>query len=245
MRRIVILLVLLIGLHSPSMSYIHANDIPEPPKYWVTDIPEVLSKKTKYQLNQYLDTYNKNTGHHIIVWIGNSTNGIPIEEWGVQTFASWKIGRKNIDDGVALFILFNDRKIRIEVGYGLEGKMPDLAASKIIQETIVPMLQNGNIDGAVISGVNNIIKTIGDYNSSDNYNIVNTNFNKKTNISYTKLIALIIIGIIILIIFIINPNLALFILFNIIFGNRSGGNYTNSRSEGGGRSGGGGASGSW
>ena len=79
----------------------------------------------------------------------------------MRTFEAWKVGRKGLDDGLVLFILAQDRKLRIEVGYGLEGQMPDAIASRIIRETITPRLSAGDWDGAVNAGVERILTTLG------------------------------------------------------------------------------------
>ena len=83
------------------------------------------------------------------MWIGQTTGGMPIEDWAVRAFAAWRVGRKGIDDGVALFVFADDRKVRIEVGYGLEDRVPDAVASRIIGDRSIPRLRAGDRDGAV------------------------------------------------------------------------------------------------
>ena len=99
-----------------------------PPQRWVTDGPRVLSLETREALDRRLAAYEKTSGHQVLVWIGESTGGVPIEDWAVRTFAAWKVGRKGLDDGLVLFLMTQDHKLRLEVGYGLEGQMPDLIA---------------------------------------------------------------------------------------------------------------------
>jgi uncharacterized protein len=78
----------------------------------------------------------------------------------VRTFERWKLGRKGIDDGLAVFILADDRTIAIEVGYGLEEKVPDVVAARIIREVMAPRLGAGDRDGAVGAGVDEILTAI-------------------------------------------------------------------------------------
>ena len=79
----------------------------------------------------------------------------------MRTFAAWRVGRKGLDDGLVLFVFAKDRKVRIEVGYGLEDQVPDAIASRIIREVIVPRIQAGDQDGALAAGVGALLEAIG------------------------------------------------------------------------------------
>src|SRR5258708_30906492 len=92
--------------------------------------------------------------------MGDTTGDIPLEDVTVRAFELWKVGRKGIDDGVVLFFFAKDHKVRIEVGYGLEDKVPDAAASGIIGEVIVPRIRAGDPDGAVTAGVEAVVARI-------------------------------------------------------------------------------------
>ena len=98
-------------------------------------------------LDSRLADYERSTGHQLIVYIGQTTGDAPIEDWAVRAFERWKVGRKGIDDGLVLFIMAADRKLRIEVGYGLEAQVPDAIASRVINDVIVPRIQAGDRDG--------------------------------------------------------------------------------------------------
>lgn len=135
--------------------------IPPSPTRWVTDTVGFISPATRDQLDAKLAQYNRATGHQVIVWIGDTTGDVPLEDWTIQAFTKWKVGRKGLDDGLTLFIFAHDRKLRIEVGYGLEDKVPDVIASRIIRETIVPLIKAGDHDQAVSAGVDQIIAAIG------------------------------------------------------------------------------------
>ena len=130
-----------------------AAPIPPSPTTWVTDNAGLLTTATRESLDQQLAAYNQSSGHQVIVWIGTTTGAAPLEDWTIRAFTAWKVGRKGLDDGLALFIFAGDRKVRIEVGYGLEGTVTDAVASRIERETIVPHLKSGDYDGAVTGGV--------------------------------------------------------------------------------------------
>ena len=110
-----------------------------------------MSADAVRSLDSQLEAYERSSGHQLLVYIGKTTGGVPIEDWAVRAFQAWKVGRKGLDDGLALFIMADDRRLRIEVGYGLEGQVPDAMASRIINEVIVPRVQAGDRDGAVAS----------------------------------------------------------------------------------------------
>ena len=86
---------------------------------------------------------------------------MPIDDWANKAFVAWGVGRKGHDDGVAMFIFSDDRRLRIEVGYGLEGNVPDARAGRIIQNDLAPRIRAGDRDGAVQAGVDALIAAIG------------------------------------------------------------------------------------
>ena len=250
----VIALVLLLGSR---LLYSGAADlkIPPPPDRWATDTAGFLSPETLQTLDRMLEAFDRRTGHQVIVHIGKSTEGYPIEEFADKAFQAWAVGRKGLDDGVALFIMAQDRAIRIEIGYGLESVIPDISAGRIINDILIPKLRTGDADGAVSDAVSAILKTISG-------EAVPVEQPRKTGRSSAQGI-LIIFGIIIFaILFISNPSLAFWLLVNIFSGSGSGGGFRGSGRGGGfgggsrggggggfrgggGRSGGGGASGRW
>ncbi|HZL20396.1 MAG TPA: TPM domain-containing protein, partial [Polyangia bacterium] len=138
-----------------------ATPIPDAPTHWVTDRAAFLSPSVTGQLDARLDAYARQTGHQLLVYIDHTTGGDPIEDWAARAFQHWRVGRKGIDDGVVLFIFSDDHHLRIEVGYGLEGAVPDAVASRIINERMVPRIQNGDRDGAVRAGVDALTAAIG------------------------------------------------------------------------------------
>jgi uncharacterized protein len=135
--------------------------IPPPPTDWVTDRATFLSPAAVSELDDRLAGYAQQSGHQIVVYIDHTTGGVPIEDWAVKAFERWKVGRKGMDDGLVLFIFKDDHRLRIEVGYGLEDRVPDLLASRIINDDMVPRIRAGDDDGAVRTGVERLIQTIG------------------------------------------------------------------------------------
>jgi uncharacterized protein len=134
--------------------------VPPTPSHFVTDNAGALSDTTRAQVENELQAYQRATGHQVIVWIGKSTGDVPLETWTGETADKWKVGRKGHDDGAVLFLFMADRKMRIEVGYGLESVLPDADAYRIIQDVIRPKMRGGDTDGAVSSGVAAMLKTI-------------------------------------------------------------------------------------
>ena len=242
MRRLLVLIGLLAGLWGGLCLGAQAAPPPAPTR-WVTDGSNLLSPAMRENLDQRLKAYQAGTGHQVLVWIGGSTGADPLEDWTVRAFAAWKVGRKGLDDGLVLFIFTGDQKVRMEVGYGLEGQVPDILASQIIRETILPKLKSGDAEGALNEGVDRILKVIGgdasaraprDYGRS-----------RRQPIGTGTWIVIVVLGLAFLLLAITHPGLAIWLLFNILSGGRGGGGGDGGFSGGGGRSGGGGASGSW
>jgi uncharacterized protein len=219
--------------------------IPPAPTQWVTDTAALLSTQTRSDLNARLREYERETGHQVLVYVAPTTGGVPIEDWANRAFEQWKVGRKNLDDGLVLFIFPQDRALRVEVGYGLESRVPDVLASRIIRETIAPALQAGHPDRGVSAGVDRILQLAGGQapgNATASSDTGNENAPELTPLQ----LVLIWLGILaIAIVAIRSPWLALFLLVNILGGRGGGGFGEGGFSGGGGRSGGGGASGRW
>ncbi|MBS1122874.1 MAG: hypothetical protein H6Q90_5102 [Deltaproteobacteria bacterium] len=133
---------------------------PPAPARWVEDHASFLSPNVRSALDQRLEGYERATGHQVVVWIGTTLEGGDLADWAVRTFASWKVGRKGFDDGIAMFVFATDRTIDIEVGYGLEDKIPDAIASRIIREVMAPRLRAGDRDGAVTAGADAVLAAI-------------------------------------------------------------------------------------
>ncbi len=126
----------------------------------VTDLSATLSKAEHTTLEQRISAFEAEKGAQIAVLILPSVSPESIEGFGIRLAERWKIGRKGINDGVILIVARNDRQLRIEVGYGLEGVLPDAIAHRIIDETIVPKFREGKYFEGIDNGVATIMKVI-------------------------------------------------------------------------------------
>jgi uncharacterized protein len=223
--------------------YAAETPIPPPPTEWVTDTANFLSPETVRSLDARLAAYQRATGHQLIVYIAPTTGGAPIEDWAVRAFAKWKVGRKGLDDGLALFIMSQDHKMRIEVGYGLESVVPDVIAFRVIDEVMAPKIQAGHPDDAVTAAIDSLTGVVGGQANAPPATAAAPEHSKP--LTLFQWIFYGIAGILILALVITHPALAFYLLANILCGGGGGGGGGGGFSGGGGRSGGGGASGSW
>jgi uncharacterized protein len=135
--------------------------IPPSPAHWATDTAGFLKPQTVADLDARLRAYQVATGHQVLVYVAPTTGRAATEDWTVRAFQRWKVGRKGLDDGLILFVFPSDRKVRIEVGYGLEQSVPDAVAARVIRDTIAPKIRAGQPDAAVTSGVDALLGAIG------------------------------------------------------------------------------------
>jgi uncharacterized protein len=126
----------------------------------VVDQTGTLSSGDIASLTQALKSLETRKGSQVAVLIVPTTEPETIEQYSIRVAEAWKIGRKKIDDGALLVIAKNDRKLRIEVGYGLEGALNDVTAKRIIDEVITPRFRSGDFGGGISSGVDSIIRVI-------------------------------------------------------------------------------------
>lgn len=126
----------------------------------VTDVTGTLTPQQLQTLERTLQTFENSKGSQIAVLIVPTTGPESIEQYSLRVVERWKIGRKNIDDGVLLLIAKEDHTLRIEVGYGLEGALTDATSKRIISEIIVPQFKQGNYYSGIQSGLDSIIKVV-------------------------------------------------------------------------------------
>lgn len=126
----------------------------------VTDQTGTLSAADIASLDETLAAFEARKGSQIAVLMVPTTQPEDIAQYSIRVVEQWKLGRKGVDDGVLLLIAKDDRRLRIEVGYGLEGALPDATANRIIDEIIVPKFKQGDFAGGVKAGVDRIIKVI-------------------------------------------------------------------------------------
>src|SRR4051812_18639942 len=126
----------------------------------VVDQTGTLSSGDVASLNQTIRNFEARKGSQVAVLIVPTTDGEAIEQFSLRVAEAWKIGRKKIDDGAVLVIAKNDRHLRIEVGYGLEGALTDVTTKRIIDEEITPKFKSGDFAGVVSAGINKMMRVI-------------------------------------------------------------------------------------
>ena len=142
-------------------SFIAAAQIPVPPLTGrVTDQTATLSTEQKTALGQTMQAFEARKGSQLAVLIVPTTAPETIEQYAVRVAELWKLGRKKVDDGAILVVAKNDRAVRIEVGYGLEGALNDATSKRIISEHITPRFAQGDFNGGIAAGVDQIIRVV-------------------------------------------------------------------------------------
>ena len=147
------------------------------PATWSLDIPpltgrvvdraQVLSSPDHARLNDLLASHESRTSNQVAVLILPSLAGEPLEEFSHRVASDWSLGHKGTDNGVLLLVALQERKIRIEVGYGLEGTLTDAKSSRIIRNEMVPRFRQGDYSEGIVAGVQAILQTIeGTYTNS-------------------------------------------------------------------------------
>jgi uncharacterized protein len=126
----------------------------------VTDLTATLSAGQVATLESKLAAFEAQKGSQIAVLIVPTTQPEDIAQFGIRVAEQWKIGREKLDDGVILIVARDDRKLRLEVGYGLEGAIPDAIAKRVIAETITPYFKAGDYYGGIDAGVQQLMRLI-------------------------------------------------------------------------------------
>lgn len=218
-------------------------------KNWANDFTNTLSKEELNALNIRLKTYQDTTTNQLVTLMIATLDGYPLEDYSYEVAEKNKIGTKENSNGVLFLVIKNDRKMRIEVGYGLEGSLPDALASSILRNEVAPYFRKDQYYAGINSGIDAIIAAIGGEYVAD----------IKETSDEENFPGFIIFLIILIIIFLIKPRWKGSMYrggftysggpwggrgFGGSFGGRSGGGF-GGFSGGGGSFGGGGASGSW
>ena len=126
----------------------------------VTDLTGTLQPDQAAALDAKLRAFEQAKGSQVAVLIVPTTQPEAIEQYAIRVADAWRLGRKGIDDGAILIVARDDRKLRIEVGRGLEGALPDATANRIIDEVIVPQLRAGDYYGGISAGVDRMLRVI-------------------------------------------------------------------------------------
>jgi uncharacterized protein len=149
-----VLLLLLLAL--PALAQVAVP----PLKGRVTDLTGTLKPDQAAALEQMLQSFEARKGSQIAVLMLPTTQPETIEQYALRVAEQWKIGRKKVDDGVVMVVAKDDRAVRIEVGYGLEGALNDATANRIIRELIVPRFREGDFFGGISAAADRMIRVI-------------------------------------------------------------------------------------
>ncbi|HEY7111904.1 MAG TPA: TPM domain-containing protein [Thermoanaerobaculia bacterium] len=152
--RAIALLLVLSAVSAPVLRADRYDEqIPSKPARYVTDRAGVLGPGEPERLNEELAQFERDTSNQILVWIDKRIpEGFTLEDFTVRAAQKWGAGQKKTDNGAILFVFTEDRKVRVEVGYGLEGAIPDVIAHRIIDGQILPRFRQGDFAGGVRAG---------------------------------------------------------------------------------------------
>jgi uncharacterized protein len=164
MKKRIALLLLFLGMAAPLVpSVVRALPVP-PLTAHINDYAHMISGPTAGGLERELTELEKTDSTQIVVLTIPGLEGEDIEAFSIKVAEAWRIGSKGVDNGVILLIVRDDRKVRIEVGRGLEGTLTDLVSGRIIRNTIIPRFKAGDFDGGVRAGVRGIVEAVrGEY----------------------------------------------------------------------------------
>jgi uncharacterized protein len=148
------------GLVAAAVALVAAAVAIPPLQSRVTDLTGTLNAQQRGALEQTLAEFEARKGAQIAVLIVPTTQPETVEQYAVRVQEAWKLGRKGVDDGVLLLIAKDDRRLKIEVGYGLEGVLPDAAGKRIIEDDITPRFKQGDFYGGIRAGTDRMMRTI-------------------------------------------------------------------------------------
>jgi uncharacterized protein len=126
----------------------------------VVDQTATLTADNRAALERMLEQFEARKGSQIAVVMVKTTAGEPIEQFALRVGEQWKLGRKRVDDGAILVVAKDDRALRIEVGYGLEGALNDATAKRIVSDVIAPRFREGDFFGGISAGLDRMIRVI-------------------------------------------------------------------------------------
>jgi uncharacterized protein len=136
-----------------------AEVIPPAPAKYFNDYANVVAVNTADQLNEALANFERESSSQIVVAVfPKMQSDSSIEDYTVRVARAWKVGQQDVNNGVVLFVFIQDRKMYIQVGYGLEGKLPDALCKRIIEDEIKPHFKNGNYTAGLTAGVQSLVE---------------------------------------------------------------------------------------
>jgi len=150
-----LLLLFFLGARS-----LFALDVPPTPDRWFTDRAGLVTPDQAAQLDRKLQAFEQQSGAQFITYIFPSLEGESMEDFTIRCVEKWKVGQKKYDNGLVLFVFAQDRKMRIEVGYGLEGTVTDAFSSRVIREIVAPPFRNNDYFGGLNAAADAIINKI-------------------------------------------------------------------------------------
>lgn len=166
-----------------------ALNIPKPTGY-TNDTAGIITQTVELKLEQFLRDFEKSDSTQITILTIPTLDGEALEEYSLKVFESWKIGQSGKDNGALLLVAKAEKKIRIEVGFGLEGRLTDLLAGRIIDNEISPKFKQGDFDGGIVAGVVGIAEAVrGEYTGTGK-----TNSRKKKSSPFGFIIPLLFFG---------------------------------------------------
>lgn len=141
------------------LALLAAEVMPPPPAQYFNDSAHVVSPATAAELNRQLEDFERSNSSQILVAVfPKMQSDSSIEDYTLRVAQSWRVGQKSKDNGAVLFVFVQDRKMFLQVGYGLEGAIPDAIAKRIIEDEIKPRFRAGDFDGGLRAGVSAILQ---------------------------------------------------------------------------------------
>jgi uncharacterized protein len=146
----------------PTTIFAQQGVLPSAPVHYFSDYAHVVKEATAQELDRELSQFDKDTTNQVIVAIFAKmpAGEANVDDYTLRLINSWGVGQKNRNNGVALFVFTEERKLRIQVGYGLMASLPDALCKKIIDGKIVPLLRKNDFDGGIRAGVDALIAAI-------------------------------------------------------------------------------------
>ena len=140
------------------------QQIPDAPSNYVTDLADALTQSEEEIMNDSLQAFEERSGNQLFILVSNSLGGRDIDELGTEVAEKWKVGKRGVDNGILVSVFIQDRKTRIDVGYGLEGFLTDLETQQIQREKMNPEFKKGDYFQGLFNGMMEMI-----YETDDSY----------------------------------------------------------------------------
>jgi len=150
-----LLLVTLAGAASAALP------VPPPPEHRINDYAGILSADDRVRLEDALRARERKSSNQIVVAIFRSLQGESLEDYSIRLAQAWRVGQKGLDNGVIFLVFVDDRKMRLEVGYGLESRLTDALSSQILRQVVAPRFREGRIADGIAAGLDAIEQVVG------------------------------------------------------------------------------------